>query len=144
MYTSVLVIHIYSLPNHRVSTFQKFSSKSVRVLVTWILEKQHHHTMTCCTSSKAGVIQLWHLCREGHNACCGTWNYAVQRNFRHVYWIYVLHDKCVYGSAGEGWLINWLPQSPDLTPMDFFFSGVHQRHRVQQNSSPSSWFSLKD
>jgi hypothetical protein len=94
--TGVLVIHIYALPNHRVGTFKKFSTKSVKVLVTWIIEKWQHRTMTCWSASKAGVIQSWCRCRKRHSGCCGLQNQTVQGNFGWVYWIDASHVKCIY------------------------------------------------
>jgi hypothetical protein len=55
----VLVDHIYSMLNHTVGTFRKFGAKSVQVLVTEILEKWKHHTVTCWTASK------WESFRRG-------------------------------------------------------------------------------
>jgi hypothetical protein len=77
------VIHIYSLLNQRVDMFQKFIAKSVQVLVTWILERWQHCTMTSWCCMRAGVIQSCHFsrghfshiwCRKPHN--CRIWGRA--------------------------------------------------------------------
>jgi hypothetical protein len=39
-----------------------------------------------------------------------------------LYTLHWMNDFLVSGLAGRGG-INWLPQSPGLTPMDFFFWG---------------------
>jgi hypothetical protein len=62
----VSVILIYSLLNHRVSTSRKFSTKSVQVLVTWIVERWKHRTAKNWDCMNAGVIQSWRL-RRGHS-----------------------------------------------------------------------------
>jgi hypothetical protein len=60
-----LVIHIYGLLNHRVGTFRKFSAKTAQVLVTRILERWQHYTVSSRYGMKVGVIQSWHLTGKG-------------------------------------------------------------------------------
>jgi hypothetical protein len=68
----VLVLHICSLLNHRVGTFRKVSTKSVQVLVTWIVERWQHRTATSWDCMNAEVIQSWRL-RRGHSPHRWCW-----------------------------------------------------------------------
>jgi hypothetical protein len=43
----------------------------------------------------------------------------------------------------KGGSINWPPRSPDLTFIDFFLLGVHQRHRAQRKNGVSSRFARR-
>jgi hypothetical protein len=80
--SGVLVVHKYSLLNHRAGTFRKFSAKSVQVLVTWILEGWQHRTTASWDCMKAGVIQSWRRRRKRRSACCSTRNQSLWWLFR--------------------------------------------------------------